>query len=424
MAESYWQREAGWRDRWHLTPIPTEVHFAVIGAGISGLATALRLRERNPDAQVLVLEAERVGYGASGRNAGFLSPVAAPIWLLSADRSTNHGWAVAHLNAQVHALARWLANNPEDAELANASLSIESPGRITDAGLSEFARALKRSGVAHRLEPSRVQRGHLFLEMDAYTVHPYKLVLELAERAIRAGIRIRERAPVQSLEPTPGGARVRLANGDSLIAGQVIVCTNAYTDSLDTGEKVRARSIRSFMLATTPLDPAIEARLVRDADFTVQLNVAETYHRMHKGRILYGGDGEELPPDSDDFAVPGAVRSKLAKRMRRSCPDAGPVPIAHSWSGQLHASATDMPIIRRSRAIPAVTFNVGYSGTGVALAMICAPLVAALASNGPFASAEDARLLSVIQQTTVPAYDAARAAVRLVGRLARPWRQR
>ena len=98
MDGSYWQRDAGWCDRWISAAIPRDVDFAVIGAGFAGLMTSIRLREQNPSAQIVVLEAERVGYGASGRNAGFLSPLAAPVWLLGAERSPEQAWGAARIN--------------------------------------------------------------------------------------------------------------------------------------------------------------------------------------------------------------------------------------------------------------------------------------------------------------------------------------
>jgi cation diffusion facilitator CzcD-associated flavoprotein CzcO len=65
MTSSYWQRDAGWRDRRAQRSLPRAVDYAVLGGGFAGLATAIHLRQRNPDATVMVLEAERVGFGAN-----------------------------------------------------------------------------------------------------------------------------------------------------------------------------------------------------------------------------------------------------------------------------------------------------------------------------------------------------------------------
>ncbi|HEY5924790.1 MAG TPA: FAD-dependent oxidoreductase, partial [Kofleriaceae bacterium] len=82
--------------------------------------TAIRLSELAPQAVIAVVEAERVGYGASGRNAGFLSPLAAPVWLLGAERSPDQAWAAARINAEVHEIAAWIAEHVPDCELERA----------------------------------------------------------------------------------------------------------------------------------------------------------------------------------------------------------------------------------------------------------------------------------------------------------------
>src|SRR5262245_8495550 len=205
MKASYWQLDAGWRDRWVDAAIPRHVDYAIIGAGLAGLATAIRLREQHPTADIIVLEAERVGHGASGRNAGFLSPLAAPVWLLGAHRSPEQAWGAARINTEVHAVARWLAEHVPDGELAAATLAMQAQSSISNAAMEEFGRAVASVGLPHRWLESRARPGGRFFEMDAYTVHPYKLVRGLAEHADRQGVRIRERARVHRVEALRAG---------------------------------------------------------------------------------------------------------------------------------------------------------------------------------------------------------------------------
>ena len=422
MSESYWQREARWCDRWHDAAIPPRVEFAVLGGGLSGLSTAIRLRELHPGADIVLLEAERVGYGASGRNAGFLSPLAAPVWLLGAERAPDQAWAATRINEDVHATARWLAETMPASEICAARLSIDATGRLSDCGLSEFAHALERIGLAHQLTESRARPGHVSLAMDAYTVHPYKLVRGLAEHAVRAGVQLRERARVRAVEAAPGGARVRLDGGAEVVARKVIVCTNAYTSSLELGERMRAAVIHSFMLASAPLDRTALEKLVRGGDFTVELDTDQVFHRMHADRLLYGGIDKLLAPTGGDFAVPDRVRARLVTHLRDSFPGIDGITATEAWAGRFHATASGLPIIRPSATNPAVILNVGYGGTGVALALVCARLAAAVASDRPAANRDDARLLAIIQGTRISVRDSVRTIGRLVRGLAHPAR--
>jgi glycine/D-amino acid oxidase-like deaminating enzyme len=418
MTGSYWQRDAGWCDRWVDTPIPREVELAIIGAGIAGLSTAIRMREQNPSAEILVLEAERVGYGASGRNAGFLSPLAAPVWLLGAERAPEQAWGVTRINAELHAIAGWLAEHVPGCEIAPAKLALQAQGRVADAALREFARAVASAGLPHRVVESRARAARRFLEMDAYTVHPYKLVRGLAEHADRQRVRIRERARVRSVEALrAGGARVQLDDGTTVEAAKVVLCTNAYTSAIDVGERVRAFVVHSIMTATAPADPAA---LARDGDFTVEVNRTQAYHRMYRGRVIYGGIDKLRAPAGDDFAVPLRERRQLEKAMRESFPGAG-LSIEQAWSGRFHATPTGLPIIRTAADNHAIAFNVGYGGTGMALALICARLAAAVASHGRFTSVDDTRLLALVHATRISVRDSMRALTRVARAAAMPW---
>lgn len=421
MADSYWHRDATFVDRWVADAVPGRADYLVIGGGLAGLATALELRKRDARAVVVVLEGERVGYGASGRNAGLLSPVPAPIWLLGADRDPDKAWAANWVNAEVHRLAGWIREAIPDAELAHSRLGIASTNWLTDAGLGEFARCLDRVGLAYDLVSGRVRTGHLSLEMDAHTVHPYKLVLGLARLAVQRGITLCERAPVTGIESMRDGVKVRLRGGESLVANRVVVCTNGYTESLPLKERLGALTTRSFMIASAPNAALARAQWVGDGDFTVEINRAETYHRRHRDRVLYGGGDVFIVPGGEDCVVPAATTSRLSQRMQRSYPAIDARASDMAWSGRLHVTPVGLPIIRASFTRPRVILNVGYGGTGVAMTLMCAPLAAALAQGGDHATAEHARLAKVIAETKIPLWDGLRAAGRVAGRLA--WRK-
>jgi glycine/D-amino acid oxidase-like deaminating enzyme len=394
MTGSYWQREAGWCDRWADLPLPRSVDFAVLGGGFAGLMTAIELRARHANARIAVFEAERVGFGASGRNAGFLSPLAAPVWLLGAERSAEQAWGAAKINRDVHALARWIATHVPDCELAPATLALQAQSRVADRALAELVRRVAIVGLEHRVVESRVWPGRSVLEMAAYTLHPYKLVVGLATHAVQLGVQLHERVRVQRIEGVrAGGARVHVEGGGVVEANMVVACTNAYSSSIDLGERVPAVAVHSYMASTTPVTD-----LVLDGDFTVEINVAQSYHRTHAGRILYGG-GKQL------FA-----------QMTASFPRAQ-ITMLESWSGPFHATATGLPIIRTTEHNHALVMNVGYGGTGVALSLACARLAACVASNGTFSNVDDTRLLALIHATRISVRDSLRA----VMRIATPW---
>lgn len=408
MRGSYWHREVQSQDRFcHAAPGAAD--YVILGGGLSGLSTAIALRKRAPHASILLLEAKRVGYGASGRNAGLLSPVPAPIWLLGAELCAEHAWAAGHLNTRVFQVAEWIAAELPGAELATAQLHLVSRGRVANAALSEFSLAVTHTGIGHTLA-SRGPEAQC-VTMDASTVQPYRLVLELARRATELGIRITEGAKVERVIGSTSHALVRLENGTTVTAGRVLVCTNAYTKRALGAVRLRAIPVHSFMAASKPI--TLEHGAPSHRTFTVESNRAQAYYRSHKGRILYGAMDKLLVRPGSGDEVGQALQDKLAGHMRASMPSAD-VPLEQAWSGMFHATPTGLPVLRVSKGARSIVLNVGYGGTGVGFSLACASLAAALATGAGFLNDDDARFYQALQTPPVPLRSALLSGARIL----------
>jgi glycine/D-amino acid oxidase-like deaminating enzyme len=400
---SYWQRRGGapspGAEQAHAEAPPARSDFAVIGGGLAGLSSALALADAEPGARIVVLEANFVGYGASGRNAGLLSPLPAPLWLASAISEPEHLWGLAHLNGRVHEIAHWLEAEAPDSGVTPKTLRLEAQGYFTAMGLSRVVRLIDKAGIEVR--PAKGPRGHVAFDLDTHAVDPYRTVAALAGLARRQGITIVEQQPVRAVEDTGTGVKVMLDAGRSLEARAAIVCTNAYSGSVALPENANAKVVHNFMVATDPVSEALLGRPGAGDIFGIELNTSYVFYRMHEGRIVYGGIERFKPYGDSDFNVPPNVLAGLERLIGRSFPGAALQP-AEAWGGIYHQTGSDLPIIRRSGASGAVVLNVGYGGTGVAMTMTCGRLAAALVPGGRFFNTDDERLLAALSASRVP----------------------
>ncbi len=399
---SYWQRE-GADTALRVTSAPVRADIVIIGGGLAGVSSALAILDRQPGASVAVLEQRFVGYGASGRNGGLLSPLPVPVWLLTADKNEDHAWALRALVRKLHRLGAWLSETVPESEVTPCMLHLQATGRLTTGGLAVIARTLDRSGIDHRMiwEPHRDSRPTLVL--PTFTVHPYRLVRALAARAIAKGALVSEQAGVAGIESLPSGAAcVRLADGQSVEAGKVLVCTNAYTHTIAGPRAPRAKIVRNYMVETEALDDETVARLGGGQTFVVELNKSYIFYRVHQRRLIYGGVETFFGAAKSDYEVPSAVLQKLEKHLAHSVRWRRPPPIASAWGGNFHSTATDLPIIRAAAQGGTVSFNIGYGGTGVALTQLFAPQAATVALGQPCGDDDDARVARIVASTRVP----------------------
>lgn len=412
---SYWQRE-GAGTALQVSSPPASADIAIIGGGLAGVSAALAILDRQPGASVAVLEQRVVGYGASGRNGGLLSPLPVPVWLLTADTNADHAWALQALNRKLHQLGAWLAETVPESEITPCTLHLQATGRLTTSGLGVIAQTLDRCRIDHRMIDEPGRDGRPTMALPAFTVHPYRLVRALAARAIAKGAVICEQAAVAGIEPaSSSGTRIRLADGTAMEAGKVLVCTNAYTHAIAGPKAPRAKVVRNYMVETEALDDETVARLGGGQRFIVELNKSYIFYRLRQRRLIYGGVETFFGAAKLDYEVPAGVLQKLEKHLAQSAPwRREPLPIASAWGGNFHSTATDLPIIRGAAQGDGISFNIGYGGTGVALTQLFAPQAAEAVLSRPCGDVDDARIAEIVARTRVPLAGLLRLGARVV----------
>ncbi len=377
MAASFWLEQLGTRPARPALAGSHNADVCIIGAGFTGLWTAYELRRADPDLRVVVLEAHHAGFGASGRNGG---------WVLGKVSGTPQAWrkrggrdaprAMSHaIQGAVADVGRVVAEERIDCDwLQGGSLTVarNEPQLARLRAELEREREWAAADVAWRLvDRAELQRrvaieggiGALYTSHCA-RVQPAKLVVGLARAAEERGALIYERSPVVEL----GRGVARTAAGE-VCSPCVVVATEGYTANLP-GRHRALLPLNSAMIVTEPL-PAELWRELGWADAETLLDGSHLYtysQRTADGRIAIGGRGVPYRFGSRtdrESAVPERTIKELRDRLCSMFPAAREVPVARAWHGVLGVSRDWCPTVTFDPS-SGVGSAGGYAGEGVA----------------------------------------------------------
>ncbi|MAD46254.1 MAG: FAD-dependent oxidoreductase [Oceanospirillaceae bacterium] len=354
----------------------TEADVCIIGAGFTGLSAGLHLAERGYS--VALLEANRVGWGASGRNGGQVCQGHnQDAEDLVAKVGMKDGKALFDMSVESVGLVReliekhniecdlkkgiaYVAARKSDVKEMHASTTYMQNEMQYDR-----VRHLSTPEVQEMLGTDRYFGGKLWL--DALHLHPMNYVRGLAKAAADAGVRIYENSRVSDYRAGKD-AEVNTANG-KVKARYILVACNGYLDKLEPRVAGKIMPIRSLMLATEPLSDEMCKRINRDDVAVADSKFAVNYFRTAgDNRLLWGGRETytgRLPKDVGQF-----VRGAMVERY----PYLKDVKIDYGWSGQLAITLNRQPHFDRLEDNLFVAQ--GYSGHGVALATLGGKLMA------------------------------------------------
>ena len=352
-------------------------NVCIIGGGLAGLSTALGLAERSVD-DVVVLEAQQVGFGASGRNGGF---VFGGYSLDCADLLKTLGPARARelytLTTDAVALMRErIARYRIDCDATDAGVILanwfDDPARL------DAQRRLMRDSFGVDWEPvsatqlasqlkTRRYHGGLF-ERNAFHFHPLKYVLGVARAAAHAGVTIHERSPVTRLQRAGAGFVVYTPQG-ALEARHVVMAGGGYARKVYSRVERAVLPIATYVMATEPLGARQQDALATRAAVYDTRFAFDYYRPLPDTRILWGGR------ISVRDRAPAAIARLLRRDLLKVYPQLHDVRIEHAWGGLMSYARHKMPQIGRSA--DGVWYAVGFGGHGMAPTTVSGELLAA-----------------------------------------------
>jgi glycine/D-amino acid oxidase-like deaminating enzyme len=369
---SFWLDDLGERVAYPRISGAVDCDLAVVGAGYLGLWTALLAKRENPDARVVLVEAKKVGWAASGRNGGFC------------EASLTHG--------EENGRSRWPKEFDRLTELGDENLD-EIERTIAELGIDcDFERvgAIDLAVEEHQvdwLRETATDADTVFLDRDAVRaevhsptylagvwhkrsnalIHPGKLAAELARVASELGVEVFENSPVKSVETDADGSTLVAPHG-TVRAGKVALATNVFP-SLLKRNRLLTVPVYDYVLMSEPLSEHQLASIGWGnrqglSDLANQFH----YYRMSRdNRILFGGydavyhygrrvrDRYENRPESYEM---------LANHFFTTFPQLEGLRFSHRWAGAIDTSTQFAAFYGLARG-GKVAYSAGFTGLGV-----------------------------------------------------------
>ncbi|WP_085728620.1 FAD-dependent oxidoreductase [Pseudomonas sp. R37(2017)] len=364
------------------TPCPplqqdTRADVCIVGGGYTGLWTAIMIKEQNPELDVVIVEADICGAGASGRNGGCALSWSAKYFTLERLFGVQEAVRlVKESERSIYAIGSFCEKYAVDADYRLDGTLYTATNRAQLGSTDGVIAALERNGINSfcKYAQADVQRmagstRHIegWFSPAAASVQPGKLVRGLRRVALELGVRIYEGSPMTGLEQglpatvsTPGG---------QVVADRVVMAINAWMARAFPEFERTVAIVSSDMIITEPR-PDLLKRIGLTSGVTVLDSriFVHYYHNTPDGRIMLGKGGNTFAYGGRILPVfdqPSPYEGLLRNTLGAFFPDFADVGIAATWNGPSDRSVTGLPFFGRMGARGNIFYGFGYSGSGV-----------------------------------------------------------
>ncbi|MDA7425376.1 NAD(P)/FAD-dependent oxidoreductase [Thalassococcus lentus] len=346
----------------------------IVGGGFTGLSAALHLAKAGQD--VVLIDAHRVGFGASGRNGGQLGSgqrqdqqaLETSVGKEDARKFWELGEAAKQLVRDLvceHSIECYLRDGIADAATSPAAANeLVEYAEHMDRNYGYAMDVLDKDGFA-ALCPSPDYHGGI-VDQGAAHLHPLRLALGLAQAAAKAGVRIYERTLVHEIHE--GNPVTVQCEAGRVQADHLILACNGYLGGLNRQVAARVMPINNFIVATEPLGSRTTEVLTQDIAVADDRFVVNYFRLSHDGRLLFGGG------ESYGYRFPNDIRAVVRKPLLKVFPHLHDVKLDYAWGGTLGITVKRMPYMARPAAN--ILNASGYSGHGVGNAIQAGKMMA------------------------------------------------
>jgi glycine/D-amino acid oxidase-like deaminating enzyme len=352
-----------------ITPLPQKVDVVVIGGGYTGLSAARTLAQQGVN--VVVLEAETIGWGASSRNGGMvLTGLKLPMQTVVKKYGRGLAWQLFQCSLDSVSLVEQIVKEEHidcgfsrygHLLVANRPSHFEGLKKDVDFMAREFSHkvALVQSGDLSDEIGSSFYHGGLVDEFSG-GLNPAQYVTGLASAAEKAGAKLHSRSRVNRLERRENRFVVQTGRGE-ITAESVLVATSGYTGNVTKKLQRRIVPIGSFIIATEKLPRELARELSPKNRMIFDCEHYLNYFRLWDDRLIFGGRAAFFPETKNTIRRSAEI---LRKEMIQVYPKLKDIKVEYVWGGTLDFAFDMMPHVGRDDGI---YYSLGYAGHGVAM---------------------------------------------------------
>ena len=351
--------------------------ICIVGGGYTGLWTALKIKEKNPSTNIIVIEKDLCGSGASGRNGGCMIPLSSKFPAMKKIVGTKDAIRMVKASEEaLYKIKQFCENNNIDAKIRINGIVYSSTNNKHRGGFDNLLRDLNENNINswERFSKEKIQKlTGSSRNIDGYfspiggSLQPALLARGLKRIAEKKGIKIFERSAMSSYDNNEKIV-VNTTHG-SVECKKLIVAINAWTPSFFSFLSRSVILVSSDMIISEPINSELEKLNLNNGLVVLDSNLFTHYYRSTPdGRIMLGKGGNTFSFNNkvvQSFDGPSTIENFLKKSLIKFFPSLRNTKVTQSWNGPSERTKTGFPFFGYHPKNKNILYGFGYSGNGI-----------------------------------------------------------